>query len=342
MNHEGEKTIPNEDIIPERYKEGGEMYGPDPMGNGHPQPFEDMAALASAEGSAQEDTKDDKVDFVIPAILFFLTVLTTLVAGSRMEGGLPLKNPVDLLKGVPFSLALMSILFVHEMGHYITSKIYGVKTTPPYFIPGPWPGNFIFGIGTFGAFIRMKSPIVKKNALLDIGAAGPIAGFVMSILAVIIGLQSSRIVEMEAGRSLFRLGDPIIFSAIASILGKSPPAGFDIALNSVAFAGWIGFFVTSLNLLPIGQLDGGHIAYALLGQKQRYVSIAMIFVLIVLGTTGWAGWLVWAVLTAALGVRHPPTMDEAAPLDFKHQLVGWGSLLLFILTFMPTPFMVGS
>jgi membrane-associated protease RseP (regulator of RpoE activity) len=164
----------------------------------------------------------------------------------------------------------------------------------------------------------------------------------MSVLAVVIGLQSSRIVEMEAGRSLFRLGDPLIFTAIASVLGKIPPTGFDIALNSVAFAGWIGFFVTSLNLLPIGQLDGGHIAYALLGQKQRYVSIAMVLVLIVLGTTGWTGWLVWAILTAALGVRHPPTMDEAAPLDFKHKLVGWASLVLFIITFMPTPFMPGS
>ncbi len=342
MNPEGEETIPEVPLTPERYEEEGRVLGPDPTGNGFSKAYEESVSLANIEGSAQKSIEDDKVDFIIPAILFFLTVFTTLVAGSRMEGGLPLQNPVDLFKGVPFSLALMSILFVHEMGHYITSKIYGVKTTPPYFIPGPWPGNFIFGIGTFGAFIRMKSPIVKKTALLDIGAAGPIAGFVVSVLAVVIGLQSSKIVEMEAGRSLFRLGDPLIFTAIASILGKNPPAGFDIALNSVAFAGWIGFFVTSLNLLPIGQLDGGHIAYALLGQKQRFVSIGMVFVLVILGTTGWTGWLVWAVLTAVLGVRHPPTMDEAAPLDFKHQLVGWGSLVLFIITFMPTPFMVGS
>jgi len=342
MNHEGEETIPEVSLPPEGYNEEGKVFGPDPMTNGHPQPYEEGDSLVRAELGRQETAEDDKVDFIIPGILFFLTVLTTLVAGSRMEGGLPFRNPADLLKGGPFSLALMSILFVHEMGHYITAKFYGVKTTPPYFMPGPWPGNFIFGIGTFGAFIRMKSPIVKKTALLDIGAAGPIAGFVISVLAVVIGLQSSRIVDMEAGRSLFRLGDPLIFTAIASILGKNPPAGFDIALNSVAFAGWIGFFVTSLNLLPIGQLDGGHIAYALLGRKQRFVSIGMVFVLIVLGVTGWTGWLLWAGLTAVLGVRHPPTMDEAAPLDLKHQLVGWGSLVLFIITFMPTPFMPGS
>ncbi|MFQ5949416.1 MAG: site-2 protease family protein, partial [Nitrospiria bacterium] len=121
----------------------------------------------------------------------------------------------------------------------------------------------------------------------------------------------------------------------------TPPPGYDIALNSVAFAGWIGFFVTSLNLLPIGQLDGGHIAYALLGPKQRYVSIGMIFILFVLGTKGWPGWFVWAVLTTFLGVRHPPTVDEASPLTLRLQLMGWGSLLLFILTFMPVPFLVG-
>lgn len=342
MNHEKEETIPEVGLTPERHKAKGEILGPDPMGNGQAQPYDGMVALASTKGRARGRTTDDKVDFVIPAILFFLTVLTTLIAGSRMEGGLPLENPVDLLKGVPFSLALMSILFVHEMGHYITSKRYGVKTTPPYFIPGPWPGNFMFAIGTFGAFIRMKSPIVKKTALLDIGAAGPIAGFVVSVLVTMIGLQSSQLVKIGDVPTLLELGNPLIFTAIASILGKNPPAGFDIALNSVAFAGWLGFFVTSLNLLPIGQLDGGHIAYALVGKKQRYVSIGMVLLLIVLGTTGWAGWLVWAILSAALGVSHPPTMDESAPLDFKHQLVGWASLVLFIITLTPTPFITGG
>ncbi|MFQ5580382.1 MAG: site-2 protease family protein [Nitrospiria bacterium] len=342
MNHEGEETIPEVQLTPERHKKQGKMHGPDPISNGRSCPDGIVLPLASVEGREGEKAKEGKIDFVIPTILFFLTVFTTLVAGARMEGGLPFKNSADLLKGAPFSLALMSILFVHEMGHYITSKRYGVKTTPPYFIPGPWPGNFMFAIGTFGAFIRMKSPIVKKTALLDIGAAGPIAGFVVSVLVTMIGLQSSQLVKIGDVPTLLELGNPLIFTAIASILGKNPPAGFDIALNSVAFAGWLGFFVTSLNLLPIGQLDGGHIAYALVGKKQRYVSIGMVLLLIVLGTTGWAGWLVWAILSAALGVSHPPTMDESAPLDFKHQLVGWASLVLFIITLTPTPFITGG
>jgi membrane-associated protease RseP (regulator of RpoE activity) len=275
----------------------------------------------------------------LPIVLFLMTVLTTLLAGAYQEGGDPLRHPRDLIKGIPFSFTLMTILFVHEMGHYVTSKWYGVRTTLPYFIPGPWPP---FGlIGTFGAFIRMKTPILRKNALLDIGAAGPIAGFVVALLATGIGLHSSKIVKMEQSGALLRLGDPIIFSLLTHWVGKSPPEGYDIVLNSVAFAGWIGFFVTSLNLLPIGQLDGGHIAYALLGKKQRYVSVGMVVLLLLLGAWQWEGWYVWAILSVLLGVQHPPIIDEAVPLDFMHWLVGWISLLLFILTFIPMPFKVG-
>lgn len=307
-------------------------------------------ALASINGSAREAPllqeevvsparrARPKLQFVVPVILFVLTVFTTLLAGTYQEGGDPLRQPTDLAKGGPFSFTLMLILFVHEMGHYVVSKRYGVQTTPPYFIPGPW---FPFGIGTFGAFIKMRSPILGKEALLDIGAAGPIAGFIVALFAVGWGLSSSPVIEVQDGSALLHLGDPLAFSFLAYLLGKNPPVGYDIALNSVAFAGWIGFFVTSLNLLPIGQLDGGHIAYALFGRKHRSVSIGMVLILIVLGMLGWSGWYVWAVLTAVLGVRHPPIMDEHIPLDLKHRLVGWGSILLFIVTFMPIPFKIG-
>ncbi len=301
------------------------------MGNGLPPPI-----LQQEVWAAEEEA--EKTHFVLPVIFFVLTVFTTLLAGSYQEGGDPLHRPADLVKGIPFSFTLMSILLVHEMGHYVTSKYYGVKTTLPYFIPGPWAP---FGIGTFGAFIRMRSPILRKNALLDIGAAGPIAGFIVSIVAVAVGLYSSKIVEMEDGNALLRLGDPLMFNFLAYFLGKIPPAGYDVALNSVAFAGWFGLFVTSLNLLPIGQLDGGHIAYALLGRQQRFLSIGMVVVLVILGATGWPGWYVWAVLTSFLGLRHPPIMDEEVPLDLKHRLIGWGSVVLFIVTFMPVPFKVG-
>ncbi len=276
--------------------------------------------------------------FLVPVLCFIATSFTTLLAGAYQEGGNPFQTPADLSKGIPFAVTLLSILFCHEMGHYLTSKHYGVSTTPPYFIPGPW---FPFGIGTFGAFIRIKSPIYKKNALLDIGAAGPIAGFFVSIVAVVVGLYSSEIVKVSAGSALIRLGDPLIFSWIAKVLGKVPPEGYDIALNSVAFAGWIGFFVTTLNLLPIGQLDGGHIMYAILGRKQRYVSIAAILVLFMLGASGWQGWYLWGILTAIIGVNHPPVVDEGMPLNFKHRLVALTSVIIFIVTFMPSPFMTG-
>lgn len=306
-----------------------EVFHAGPIGNGMAPPMQEESWIAAGE--------EEKTRFALPAILFLITIFTTLLAGSYQEGGEPFRRPADLVKGIPFSFTLMSILFVHEMGHYVTSKYYGVKTTLPYFIPGPWAP---FGIGTFGAFIRMRSPILRKNALLDIGAAGPIAGFVVSIFAVGIGLYSSRIVEIQEGNALLRLGDPLMFTFLAHFLGKVPPAGYDVALSSVAFAGWFGLFVTSMNLLPIGQLDGGHIAYALLGRKQRFLSIGMVVTLIILGVIGWPGWYIWAILISFLGLHHPPTIDEDVPLDLKHQLIGWGSIVLFIVTFMPVPFKV--
>jgi membrane-associated protease RseP (regulator of RpoE activity) len=273
---------------------------------------------------------------VVPFVLFFLTCITTLMAGSYQEGGNPIQNPADLVWGIPFAFTLMLILFVHEMGHYLTSKKYGVETSLPYFIPGPW---FPYGIGTFGAFIRMRSPIMKKQALLDIGAAGPFAGFVIAIIAVGIGVSSSEIIPVEAAGSL-QLSYPLMFSWIVALMGKVPADGFILDFTSVAFAGWIGLFVTSLNLLPIGQLDGGHIAYALLGKKQRFLSIGMIVFLFILGTQGWKGWYLWAVMATFLGIYHPPTLDEDVPLDLKHRLFGLASLLLFIVTFMPVPIRV--
>ncbi|WDT74435.1 MAG: site-2 protease family protein [Candidatus Manganitrophus sp.] len=306
-----------------------EVFHAGPIGNGMAPPMQEESWIAAGE--------EEKTRFALPAILFLITIFTTLLAGSYQEGGEPFRRPADLVKGIPFSFTLMSILFVHEMGHYVTSKYYGVKTTLPYFIPGPWAP---FGIGTFGAFIRMRSPILRKNALLDIGAAGPIAGFVVSIFAVGVGLYSSKIVEIQEGNALLRLGDPLMFTFLAHFLGKVPPAGYDVALSSVAFAGWFGLFVTSMNLLPIGQLDGGHIAYALLGRKQRFLSIGMVVILIILGVIGWPGWYIWAILISFLGLHHPPTIDEDVPLDLKHQLIGWGSIVLFIVTFMPVPFKV--
>jgi len=279
-----------------------------------------------------------------PIVLFVATSMTTIMAGAFQEGVDFQQDPAGVVKGIPFAFTLMTILFTHEMGHYITSKKYGVDVSGPFFIPCFLPGLITppFGlIGTFGALIKIKSPIFKKNALLDIGAAGPIAGFVVSIIAVAVGLYSSQIVAVAPGGALLHLGDPLIFTMIAGLLGKIPPEGHDIALSSVAFAGWIGFFVTSLNLLPLGQFDGGHIVYALIGKKAHYVSRGMVLVLLYSGYIGWGGWIFWACLGLFFGVRHPPIVDEETPLDFKHWMVAITSIIIFVVTFMPTPFMTG-
>jgi membrane-associated protease RseP (regulator of RpoE activity) len=282
----------------------------------------------------KETASAGRGDLIIAGGLFLLTTFTTLLAGSIQEGGDPFRRTADLLYGIPFSFTLMTILFVHEMGHYLTSQYYGVKTSLPYFIPGPWAPH---GIGTFGAFIKMRSPILQKRALLDIGAAGPFAGFFAAIIAICIGLSSSQIIRIEESAGLLQLGDPLMFSWLAALMGKLPAEGFELALNSVAFSGWIGLFVTSLNLLPIGQLDGGHIAYALLGKNQRFLSGAVVVCLFFLGMQGWAGWYFWAIMSILLGVRHPATLDEDIPIDFQYRMRGVASLALFVVTFMPEP-----
>lgn len=181
------------------------------------------------------------------------------------------KEPMRLWEGYPFSISIMTILLGHEMGHYFASKAHRTKATLPYFIPAPSI------IGTFGAFIKMKSPILTRKALIDIGATGPIVGFILSLIACIIGLKMSKIIPLTYGEDVFMLGDSILFSLLVKFTLGNIPAGQDVLLHSVAFAGWIGLFVTSMNLLPVGQLDGGHIAYALFGKWHFYISRTMLF-----------------------------------------------------------------
>lgn len=300
------------------------------MNHGHEIPILDTQSLP------QEETPPlEKRSYRLHLFLFVATVFTTLLAGAMMEGANPFKDPASLVKGVPFSFTLMTILLTHEMGHYLTARRYGVHATLPYFIPAP-PIPFL--IGTFGAFIRMKSPILIKKAILEIGAAGPIAGFVVAIFAVIVGLTLSEVVP-ETTSAAIKLGAPLIFEFINRLL-LEVPEGSDVLLHPVAFAGWIGLFVTALNLIPIGQLDGGHVVYALLGDKHRAVSIGMIGVLLIMGFIGWPGWYVWAFLTALLGVRHPPMVDPEVTLEPRQKIIGWLSLVIFVLTFTPNPFMI--
>ena len=267
-------------------------------------------------------------------VLFFLTLLTTLGVGAMHAGVDILSDPDKIYKGVPFAFSLMIILLSHEFSHYFASKNHGVKATLPYFIPAPTI------IGTFGAFIKMKSPIITRKALIDIGASGPIAGFIFAVIATVIGLNMSQVVSVTNSAGGLNLGDSLLFSFLSrSILGNVP-AGHDVLLHPVAFAGWIGFFVTSMNLIPVGQLDGGHIAYALLGEKQTRLSFLLVLLMTLLGFFLWEGWFVWAVLLLVLGLRHPPVVYWEVPLDRKRRVIGWIALLIFILTFIPVPFKI--
>lgn len=279
----------------------------------------------------------EKLRWRLPAVLFALTVLATLLTGSLQRGGDPLHRPADLLLGAPFSFSLMAILLVHEMGHYLTARHHGVAVTLPYFIPMPFSL-----IGTLGAFIRIRQVIPTKRALIDIGAAGPLAGFVVAVAAIAVGLPLSTVVPVASPDLAggLRLGDNLIFLALVKLFAVPVPEGSDLLLHPAAFAGWVGLFVTCLNLLPVGQLDGGHIAYAAWGERHRTISRGVVAALVVAGVLGWKGWLLWGVLVLLLGTGHPPTLDGPLPLDPHRRRVGWLSLAVFVLTFTPMPFQI--
>ncbi len=267
-------------------------------------------------------------------ILFLLTMLSTLTVGALQTGADIIGEPGSISKGIPFAVSLMTILLSHEFSHYYASKKHGVIASLPYFIPAP---NFI---GTFGAFIKMKSPIATRKSLIDIGASGPIAGFIISVIASVIGLNMSAVAPLTSTKADFFLGDSLLFSFLTSVTMGVAPAGYDIPLHPVAFAGWIGLFVTSMNLIPVGQLDGGHIAYALLGEKHKRLSFLLVVLMALLGIFLWEGWIIWSLLLLVLGLRHPPIIYWEVPLDRKRTFIGWLSLFIFILTFIPVPFKV--
>jgi membrane-associated protease RseP (regulator of RpoE activity) len=277
--------------------------------------------------------------------LFGLTCLSTLLVGTALMEAytntlgdvLPflkeiLNSPSVLLRGLPFSLAIMSILLAHEMGHYLTCRYYGIDATLPYFIPAPTI------VGTMGAFIKIKSPIQHRAALLEVGIAGPIAGFVLAVPALIIALAKSGFIAQEPPGTGIELGEPLIFKLLELIMGKTPPAGMNLNLHPIGFAAWFGFFATALNLLPVGQLDGGHVSYALFRGIHKRISQAFVFTLIPLGLFYWQGWLLWTAVLLFIGLRHPVTLDDSVPLKSRHTALGWGALTMFVLCFTPMPF----
>jgi membrane-associated protease RseP (regulator of RpoE activity) len=301
----------------------------------------------------------------INGVLFALTVASTFSLGLGLgftylypdAPGLPpapgfgvgaFLEPRVLALGLLYAGVLMVILTGHELGHYLTCRRYGLDATLPYFIPAP---NLF---GTFGAFIKIKSPINWKRQLFDVGAAGPLSGFMLTLPALFIGLMYSKVVPLAAGEGTVSLGEPLLLKLVSALVLKPVPDGSDILLHPVAFAGWVGLLVTSLNLLPLGQLDGGHVAYALFGEKKRVLSSVILGALILLGVFFFAGWLIWgglglvfvlvvrlkrpaALYRLAIRLRHPPIQDEDVPLSRGRVIVGVLIILIFILSFIPDP-----
>ncbi len=285
----------------------------------------------------------------INVILFILTIITTFVIGAVDHLGFQSNEPIIfdlsfihkifadpsiLRHGFYFSIAIMGFLLSHELGHYFTCRRYNINATLPYFIPAPTL------VGTFGAFIKIKSPIKNKKALFDIGIAGPLAGFAVALPTLIVGLKLSKpILIPPVHRGLYLgLGEPLLFDLIERAFLPAYPANYDLLLHPIALAGWFGCLATALNLLPISQLDGGHISYAIFGKHYSKVSLGVFSVIILMGfITGFPGWFFWGLLILLLGLRHPRTLDDELPLDGKRKLLGLLALIIFILTFTAKP-----
>lgn len=264
-------------------------------------------------------------------VLFLLTLFTTLLVGSFHQGGNPFLKISDIFLGIPFSFSLLAILGSHELGHYFVAKREKVSVSLPYFLPVPHPL-----IGTMGAFIKMRSIIPSKKSLIRVGIAGPLIGFLIALPITYFGLKLSKVIRLDEIRYGLSLGNSIIFSLLTKIVFKDIPQGFDILLHPMAFAGWLGFFVTSLNLIPLGQLDGGHIAYALFGHLK--IPIIVILGILLYLSRYWVGWLFWVIIVSLLSLRHPPAQDEITPLTKKDIFLAVVALIILLLTFSPKPF----
>ena len=286
-------------------------------------------------------------------ILFLLTIITTMMAGATLLGKDYFSDLTLILHGWKYSFAVLTILTAHEFGHYIAARIHKIRATLPYYIPLPIPG---FHFGTLGAFIKIKSPIPTRTALLDVGAAGPLAGFVMSL--IFLGIGYWRLPDFQGIVAYVETIHPwnIHGEGINLVLGKSllfaffndVLAGGRLPMNEVyhfpfIFAGWVGLLVTAINLIPIGQLDGGHILYALLQNRARFMGILAFILLILLNLVLIVRffsfvWVVWIFLILFLiGFRHPPTVEDDLPVDPLRRRIGWFTLFIFVLCFTPLP-----
>ncbi len=294
------------------------------------------AAILLVPKPVEEATLERSVHPWVNWLLFGLTILTTTWAGAAHQGINLLREPERFAAGLPYSLALLAILGVHEMGHYFTARYHKMNVTPPYFIPVP------FALGTFGAFIKMRSPSENRRALFDVAVAGPLAGLVIAIPALLIGLRTSTILPpgtvpgMMQGTSA---GSSVLFALLAKLsLGDALQYGYILRLSPLAFAGWLGLFVTALNLLPIGQLDGGHIARSMFGTRMgATISSVAIWTLLLLGVFVWPGLLTWAIIVFFIAGRGTTPLNDVTPVTSGRKWIGAFAFLILALILAPLP-----
>jgi membrane-associated protease RseP (regulator of RpoE activity) len=358
----GELQIPSEDAYPQiaarLRRMGYTTYLRD-------DPDHDLQVLLAVPEAVPQEVKSR---MWLNALLFVLTILSTLFVGATWSDLVPPDaDPLWILThlwiGWPFALSLMTILTGHELGHYFAGRYYKVPVSLPFFIPLPVPP-----LGTMGAFIVMKGRTVDRRQMLTVGAAGPLVGFVLAVPILILGLFLSTVQPMvapEPGMAVFLEGNSLLYlllkfavfgqvlpgsgaapADLVAFLGEAGAAltgtypidrGYDVFVHSVALAGWAGLLVTALNLLPVGQLDGGHVLYSLVGQRARILTWPIIGLLLLLGILFWQGWLLWAGLIFFFGQSHPDPLDDVTRLDTSRKIVAVAVLCVFVLTFSLLP-----
>lgn len=284
-------------------------------------------------------------------LLFIGTLISLLMIGTSIAiGEIGLNDPAlarfvtenffaQLWRGLPYALCVLLILGAHELGHYFAARYHRLAVTLPYFIPAPPPFSLF---GTWGAFIQLREPIRNRKALMDIGASGPLMGLVFAIPIVLIGLSTSYVGPISPGGVLE--GNSLLYALSKTLVfGRFLPAdGIDVTINQLATAGWIGLFITGLNLLPVGQLDGGHILYALIGERARLLYIPVMAALVILTLRFTEGWLLWLALLFLFGRTYAVPLDTITALDRRHLLIGVLSVMVFVVTIVPIPFVFVS
>lgn len=280
---------------------------------------------------------------LLNVLLLLVTVLTTLSAGAGMAGreglfaslaqGDAAGAAAAALAGAPFALTLLGILGVHELGHYVAARWHRVAATLPYFIPMP-----VGGLGTLGAFISVRSPMKNRTVLFDIGLAGPLAGLVVALPLFVWGLYLSQPVpHFSPGLTLQLLGSSVLVKTLSGLMLDLQP-GQTLAVHPVFFAAWFGILITGINLLPIGQLDGGHVAYGLLGHAAHHLARGTLLLLLAAGAILSSIWFIWALFALFGGLHHPPPLDDISGLSLRRKVIGLLTVALFILIITPVPF----